>query len=136
MDDCSIKSCLSRQLDIRPRSLHRFELLYLYIYIVLDELVDAFKGYSPVKTYFPKKPHSNGHLIYEAVSIDKNTHLPYLYAFLPYLKKRPKTTKVFETLCVNVPSGTHIIADSWFPSAGNFGLQFYLIKISKKALLI
>lgn len=84
----------------------------------VDELLDGFKGDSPVRVYIPRKPHPNGHLIYEAVSISQKTNLPYLYAFFPHLKDdRPSTTQVYETLLTGIASAPHI-NDTWFPSKG------------------
>lgn len=86
--------------------------------MITDELVAGFRGRSPARVYVPQKPHPNGHLFYEAVSISKTTQLPYLVDFLPFLGgKRASTRTVFEQLTGNL-AACHVIADSWFPSAG------------------
>ena len=83
---------------------------------VTDELVDPFRGRSPAQVYIPRKPHPNGHLIYEGVSLDKETNLPYLYHMLPFFGgKRPDTKDVMENM-TNGEVPRTIIADSWFPS--------------------
>jgi hypothetical protein len=79
--------------------------------------VDGFKGDSPVRVYIPKKPHPNGHLFYEAVSLSKANNLPYLYRFFPHLEDhRPSTTDVYEKLLSELTTIPHIINDTWFLS--------------------
>ena len=49
-------------------------LLHVVI-IVTDELIDTYHGKSPCHVYIPSKPHPNGHLIHEAVSISRKHSL-------------------------------------------------------------
>ena len=55
------------------------------LFSYVDELVDAFRGQSPCRVYIPKKPHPNGHLVYECVSVSRQHSLPFLYRFFPIL---------------------------------------------------
>lgn len=99
--------------------------LFHVVIIVIDELIDTYHGKSPCHVYIPSKPHPNGHLIHEAVSISRNHSLPFLYSMLPYFGgARAGTLAVVDTL-LDGANNCHVFMDSWFPSKG----KFYIIVV-------
>jgi len=90
--------------------------LFLFLFSHVDELVDAFRGQSPCRVYIPKKPHPNGHLVYECVSVSRQHSLPFLYRVFSYFGgERAGTKEVLEKSLQDVPP-CHVFMDSWFPS--------------------
>ena len=102
----------------------------LSTYLAIDEALYAYEGDSPVRRYFPRKPHKTGHLIYLICSKMNRTNLPFvhwMYPILPkILKMLNKDVKELNQIVLHFVEklslqeydlvGTHVIFDAAFTS--------------------